>query len=356
MVRNRLLFILLLLPAIGHARVWTVDNSAGARADSASLQGVINAASSGDTIILMPSFLGYGSINITKKLLLYSEGFSAHLQNGNPDKLPILSTTTVQSGVSGLVMAGLVFAERLYLNGSTHKMLCNQFRGSVYNSSSQTLFEGNLFSGFTFTEMLELTGSSNNTIQNNYFSIRTGGSNYSNSFAMIKGGDSSNLIRNNLMVEVVEGGGGISGGGIRFFLNTSARVRNNILWSNVSSRSPFQAGNSASLFQNNITYSVANKPDTLPGFNYNDTMPLFEGGFSNSIQPYYRTGNDLRLKSNSPGKNGGTDSTDPGLYGRSFVFSMYGIPAWLAQFAEMTITDPKPKQNQTIKVRIKIHP
>jgi hypothetical protein len=354
MVRNLFVTICILLPLIGSAKIWSVDNTPASKADSFSLQGIINIASAGDTIILMPSYASYSSINVNKKLFIYSHGFSAHLKNQNPDKRPILSTTTVASGVNGVVLAGLIFEERLYFNGNSGKILNNHFRGSVYIQGSQNLLEGNLFTGFTFTSQLELS-SSNLLIQNNYFSIRTGGANYSNGYSMIKGGDSSSIIRNNLMVEVIDGGG-ISGGGVGFFQNSSAHIRNNILWSNVNSRRNFQAGNSGSVFQNNITYSANSQVDTLIGFNYNDTMPKFEGGFNNTSLPYYSSSNDLRLKSSSIGKVGGSDNTDPGLYGRAYAYNMFGIPIWLAQFSDYTILNPKVKANQKIKVKIKIQP
>ncbi len=349
------LILCVLLPFIGKAKTWSVDNTPGSKADSFSLQGIINIASTGDTIVVMPSYLSYSSININKKLFIYSQGFSAHLNNQNPDKRPILSTTTVASGVNGVILAGLIFEERLYFNGSSGKILNNHLRGTVYIQGSSNLIEGNLFTGFTFTSQLELSGS-NLLIQNNYFSIRTGGANYSNGYSMIKGGDTSSIIRNNLMVEVIDGGGGISGGGVGFFQSSSAYIRNNILWSNVNSRRNFQAGNSGSVFQNNITYSANSKVDTLTGFNYNDTMPKFEGGFSNSLLPYYSFGNDLRLKSSSVGKAGGSDNTDPGLYGRAYTYNMFGIPIWLVQFSEFTIVNPKAKANQKIKVKIKLQP
>ena len=354
-VRNLFLILCVLLPFIGKAKTWSVDNTFGAKADSFSLQGVINIASAGDTIIVMPSYTSYSSINISKKLFIYSQGFSAHLNNQNPDKRPILSTTTVASGVSGVILAGLIFEERLYFNGSSGKILNNHLRGTVYIQGSNNVIEGNLFTGFTFTSQLELS-SSNLLIQNNYFSLRTEGAYYSNGYSMIKGGDTSSIIRNNLMVEVIDGGGGISGGGVGFFQNSTAYVRNNILWSNVNSRSNFQTGNSGSVFQNNITYSANSKVDTLTGFNYNDTMPKFEGGFNNSLLPYYSFGNDVRLKNSSVGKGGGSDNTDPGLYGRSYTYNMFGIPIWLAQFSEFTIVNPKVKANQKIKVKIKIQP
>jgi hypothetical protein len=350
------LWILLFLFSANHlwAKVWTVDNNFGVKADSTSLQGVINVASVGDTIIVMPSLLNYGTINITKKLFIYSQGFSTYIKTDNLDKLPILSTTTINTNVSGLKLAGLIFSERVYINCDSSELFCNDFRGSVYLGNHHNLLQGNLFSKLTFSVMLDIGNSRFNKIFNNYFCVRTQGANYTNANSMIENGDTTNLVKNNLFVELVDGGGGISGGGFQFFKNSSAKIQNNIIWSNVANRSNFQTGNTASVFQKNITYSVYNKPDTLPGVNYNDTMPSFVGGYSSSFLPFYRFNNQLQLASNSIGKGAGTDSQDIGLYGNSYDFDMLGKPSFIPLINDVKVLNAVEEKNNRINVKIKI--
>lgn len=298
--------------------------------------------------------VNYGTINITKKLFIYSHGFSTHMKTDNKDKLPILSTTTINTNVSGLKLAGLIFSERVYINCDSSEIFCNDFRGSVYLGNHHNLIQGNLFSKPTFSVLLNIGNTQYNKIFNNYFCISTEGANYTNVNAMIENGDTTNLIKNNLFVEVVHGGGGISGGGFQFFKSSSAKIQNNIIWSNVPNRSNFQIGNTASVFQKNITYSVYNKPDTLPGVNFNDTMPLFVGGYNSNFLPFYRFDNLLNLASNSIGKGGGTDAQDIGLYGNSYVFDMLGKPKFIPLIHDVQVQNAVEERNNRIKVKVKI--
>ena len=54
------------------AKIWTVDNSPGAGSDFKTAATAHAGASKGDTIIFMPSYGSYGSLNITKKLFIYT--------------------------------------------------------------------------------------------------------------------------------------------------------------------------------------------------------------------------------------------------------------------------------------------
>ena len=54
------------------AKLWTVDNSAFSKADTTSIQAAINIAAAGDSIVIMPSLLSYGSSTLSKKLFIYS--------------------------------------------------------------------------------------------------------------------------------------------------------------------------------------------------------------------------------------------------------------------------------------------
>src|SRR5690606_7109340 len=114
-----------------NAKVWTVDNTNSSKADSNYLQGVHNIASTGDTIVVMPSLLNYGAITISKKITIYSHGFASHQITEHKDKMHILSNVTINTGVFGVKLFGLVIFGDVYLNGGNHSLLNNEFVGFV---------------------------------------------------------------------------------------------------------------------------------------------------------------------------------------------------------------------------------
>lgn len=338
--------------------MWTVDNSPNAAADTSSLQWVVNVANSGDTIIVMPSFTSYGAVTFNKNLLVYSSGHQ--VDKTQQDKRATLSTIAIQTGVSGLILAGFYINERVYLNGSQCKILSNQLNTGLYIQGSNNLIEGNLISGVFWSmfnpSYIECTAAGkDNIIKNNYFTLRTGGSVYSAKFGFVNGADSSNNIRNNIFIELVDGGGAINNGGLVFFRDCSAKIHNNIFWSNVSNRTDFDSLTIQADFRKNCTYSAKGNVDTLIGVNFNNVLPLFEGGYNDTLLPFYRVTNNMQLKSTSAGKNAGTDSQDIGLYGASYNFSIEGKVPWVALFKEFIIQKQVVKQGEALKINIKLN-
>lgn len=346
------------LPFATMGKVWTVDNSPNAAADTSSLQGAQNAASSGDTIIVMPSFTSYGAVTFTKKLLVYS---SCHQPDFiQKDKRATLSTITINTGVTGLILAGFYINERVYLNGNQCKIISNELNVGIFIQGSNNLVEGNLISGFFWAlfnpSYLGIAGNAkNNIIKNNYFSFRTNGSVVGASFGFVNGGDTSNSVKNNLFIELVDGGGAINNGGIVFFRSSSAKIYNNIFWSNVVNRTDFDSLSNNPDFQKNITYSAKSNTDTLPGSNFNNIQPQFEGGYNDTLLPFYRATNKMQLKSSSVGKNGGTDSKDVGLYGANYNFIIDGTVPWVVPFRSFYLQKATVKQGEAIQLNIQLN-
>lgn len=358
-MKRTILLLFAFLPLFISAKIWTVDNTPGSGADTTSLQGCIDRkASNGDTIILMPSNIGYGSISITtKKLFIYSRGHS----NNNLDKdrsATIHSITFSYSGSNtsaGSTLKGvkIVGGLTIYVN-NIHIQNCYSSYASSINGGSNNLIEGCVFDLGPYYAF-DFSGSANNNIlAHNYFVKHvSSGSWDGTSYRFINDGNSSNLIINNFFAEVVSGTASVSKGGFVFFDKSFAKIYNNILWSNVSGRTRFDTLNSGSAFKNNLTYSDKNKPTNLAGTgNINDTMPLFEGGYNSSLLPIYRASNDMRLKSTSPGRNAGTDSTDVGLFGGNYKFSIEGNVPGIAVFDDFEVLNPIIKKGGTLKVRI----
>lgn len=356
-VKLSLIWIFLFLPFSLSARIWRVDNNASPKGDTASLQGAINAAGAGDTFVIMPSFKNYGTITASKKVFIYGAGHQAGISSS--DKTCTIGYLELQSGAAGSVIAGLRITDRFYLNGNNNLILSNELTTGIALQGSNNRIEGNLFSGFFWAffspAYIGISAVSGNIIRNNYFSYRTAGGVVGNNFGFISGGDTSTLITNNLLVEVVDGGGAINNGGIVYFRGSNAKIHNNIFWSNVALRTDFDSTSSGADFQRNITYSSASLTDTLKGINFSNQMPLFEGGYSSSNLPYFRRTNQLQLLSTSPGYSNGTDGKDPGLYGGSGYFHIEGKVPWVALMKEFIILNPSIKQGEDLHILLKLN-
>jgi len=351
------IFLFVLMPVLVSAKIWTVDNTPGAGADSSSLQGLIDRkASAGDTIIVMPSNIGYGTVTLTRKFFIYSRGHSNN--NLDRDRAAVISslnftTSGINSG-AGSTIKGLRITSGFIINvNNVHIQNC-YVESQNYIYQSNNLIEGCIIDPSVYYNIAFGSAANNNIIAHNYFIKHwTSGSISGTSYPFISDGNSSNLIINNIFIEVVSGTGTVSQGGFTFFKNSFAKVYNNILWSNVPGRTRFDTLNSGSAFKNNLTYSDKNKPTNLAGTgNINDSMPEFEGGYNGTNFPIYRISNDMRLKSGSPGKNRGTDSTDVGLYGGNYKFSIVGNVPGIAVFDDFEVLNPIIKKGGTLRVRI----
>lgn len=336
------------------SKIITVDNTPGAGANYSSLSNAITAASAGDTIILMPSYTSYGSISLSKRLLIYSRGYSNN--NLSKDQRAEISSATFNPGSENSVIKGLYMSSNAII--STDRItLQNNYINGILIGGGNNIIQGNVIAGRYSNAMIYFQNNtnacSNNLIINNYvvFEVNSGFNN-GPSFQFVYQGNSSNLIANNAFVEIQSGTGTITNGGFNFFNLSFAQVYNNIMWSNVPSRRNFDATNSGSSFRNNLTYSARSRVDTLPGFNYNDTFPIFEGGYDTTNLPVFRSTNNMRLKSTSPGYRGGTDSTDVGIYGRNFPFSFEGNVPGVAIFDDFQVLNPVLKKGDTLKVKI----
>lgn len=355
------LFLVLLLLTLSQelsAKIWTVDNTPGSGADSTSLQGMINKASAGDTIIVMPSNTSYGGISFNKKLFIYSR--SHNNNNLDKDRVVLLTFLTLSSSSPNAAFSEI---KGIFVNGSISISTDNvrisncKFNAiSIYGSNNlidgciidpQQLQNSTLFFGGS--------SHSNNIIKNCYISnINSSFNNYSSNFAIISGGNSSNLIANCFIFERKRSN--ITDTfGFRFFDNSYVKVYNSILWSNLTQRTnSFEFGSLGCTFKNNITYSNGGNVDTLFGSNnINNTMPIFEGGYNNTNnQPLYDTKANFKLSSSSVGKNKGTDSTDIGLYGGNYNFSIIGEVPGVIIFDDFEILNPIIKKGGTLKVKV----
>jgi hypothetical protein len=344
---------ILLIPFLGYAKIHTVDNNPGNGAMFSTIASAVSAASSGDTIIVMPSVSKYDGIYLSKKLFVYSRNpFTGGV---DADRFPYTDRINFYSGSAGSKVSGFhlnpggidiqesnvelsynyLVATYVRIQGVSHVNIIN-------NVFIETKYHGN---------SIQIDGS-NNILRNNYFATVTGGNYDGGRYCFIFNGNSTNLIINNLFSETMTSGSNCSDGGFIFFKNCNAKIYNNIMWSNVNGRTRFDTLSSGSYY-NNITYASKNKPTALSGTgNFNDTFPSFETTFSDSKPPYFNGSEDFRLQSGTVGKNAGTDSTDIGLYGAGHQFSILCKVPGVPIFDEFIVLTPVIKRGGKLKFRL----
>ena len=224
-----LVIVLTLYGGAVHAATLLVDNNMLHDADYRTLQAAVDAASTGDTIILAGSSTSYGSATVSKRLNIYGNGYYLEL-NG-------LGKTSWEADVGSID-----FIEELQLNaGGTYDVI--------------TSSDGSVVAGLKITR-IDIDYADNITIKRNLFSSSvtmyivakvqsdpyyvngaTGINIYNNKMHTIYINSYCNADVNNnilLMSPVVQGNGSFgnftnnSGGGILFKVDSDGEAYNNI--------------------------------------------------------------------------------------------------------------------------------
>jgi len=348
---KKLIFILIICPLISLAKIHTVDNTPGNGAMFNSIGAAISAASSGDTIIVMQSLTQYDNINLGKKLYIYTR--HPHGGGVDADRIPRIDQINFYTGSEGSKVSGFhTNPGSSNIDVENIELSYNYFVSTkVRLRSNKARIINNVFIETKYQGSIEISGN-NNIIRNNYFATVTGGTYIGGHYYFILGGNSTNVITNNLFSESMTSGSNCTDGGFIFFRSCNSKIYNNIMWSNVNGRTRFDTLSSGNFF-NNITYSTKNKPTALSGSgNFNDTFPSFETTFSDSKPPYFNGNEDFRLKSGTVGKNGGTDSTDIGLYGGNHRFSLLCKVPGVPIFEQFIVLTPSIKRGEKLKVKV----
>lgn len=337
------------------ARTWVVDNNVKSIGDTSSLTAAISMASSGDTIIVQPSYQDYGNITLTKKLVVYSNG--GVINQGGIDFFASLTSLTINSSAVSSVISGFRIIGSVSCAAKKTKILSNYILDGISITADSVHVLGNIFlNNSYYTTYLFYTANSKRIIVSNNFiqrKIITGVS-YGSTASVFINFDSTCVISNNFIVEIIDGGSIVSGG-FKFFNNVGAKITNNILWSNISTKTNFASGYNNANFNRNITYAQNSVADTLPnGYNFNDTMPSFSYLVLNK-NPRYDRNNNMQLISSSLGKGIGTDGKDIGLFGGNYKYNHLAIPTWIGSDNNSTIKSTTIKKGQPINLKIKIN-
>jgi len=143
--------LLLLIANFSYAQTtYTVDNNPGAPADFANLQDAIDAAASGDTLLIQGSPIGYGAIVLTKLLIIMGTGYYLN-QNPNTQaniRSSMISGISFNVGSLGSYITGLDSygtGGSVSVNESDITLVMNRFKFIIINDSINNIMILNNF-------------------------------------------------------------------------------------------------------------------------------------------------------------------------------------------------------------------
>ena len=286
----------------------------------------VNAASSGDTLMIEGSPLPYANATLTKPLVLIGPGY---FLTQNPQTQANGAPATVQkieinANAGGSVLEGLTFSS-------------NSYSYTPYIETNNVVI-----SRCYCSNAIEIVGNiSNISIFQNYFTNSAiDVSSYSYSFTNV-------VFRNNFV------GGNVSVSSSNENPRIFSAVENNILGSSVTlTTTTFRSNiitstNSLSITSGNVQNNLT-AGGQLTG-NGNQTYvssSLFVGATGNSTDGQYK------LQSNSPYLTAGYNGTQPGLFGGTQPYVLSGIPP-VPSIYEFTADEAANKQTG-LPVSIKV--
>ena len=311
-----LIFSLLLAAYASKATVLILDQSANAPTGTyATFTDAQTAAVNGDTILVIPNTTSYGSVNISKPLVVLGVGFNPDTQLGL--KSQFTSIVINVNVTAGTKLIGLVSTTMTL--GNTTGTISNviiencQVDRITHNASiiSNVIIRQNVFqtTNNQFPITLTAANQSNIIVTNNIFS--SPGSAYGPYVST--GGV---VFDNNLFLGSVRGA---------FYQLNNCLVRNNIFFErNLTT----EAGFSNLVFENNLSFNATTNDLPPAGTNVKGSGnlvnqdPLFTNLPTGTVT--YDFTMDASLQVGSPALAAGTDGTDLGIYGGSSAFKNTG--------------------------------
>lgn len=206
-----------LIPIFGYAKIHTVDNNPGNGAMFKTIASAVNAATSGDTIIVMPSVSKYDGIYLSKKIFIYSRHpFSVGV---DPDRFPYTDRINFYSGSAGSKVCGFHLNPGGIDIQENNVELSYNYLVATYvriQGVSNVIIANNVFVETKYHGTSVQIDGSNNIIRNNYFATVSGGNFDGGRYSFILNGNSTNLIINNLFSESMSNGSNCTDGGFIF--------------------------------------------------------------------------------------------------------------------------------------------
>lgn len=309
-MKKNLLFVffLFLTTANSFAKIWRVNNNTGVTADFTSLQAAHDGASAGDTLHLEPSINTYGSLSMSKRLVIIGTG---QFLTENPGiqfdpKAPYVRRIDISNSGANNSVLMVRFTEDIYINSGvsgisligcgstvpTGNWDCNSGKLLINNADNITA-KGCWFSNIRFEN-----NSNNVIIVNNIIGNAIGND-----------ATSDGIISNNVIHAMAGGGCG----------NNDGNLSNCVIGNNI-----FNTQQNASFFNCNLSNNIA-PSGNLPAGNGNQVNVDMSTVFVNNAGGF--VDNVYQLKTGSPAIGAGGGGVDCGAFGGSSPFRLACTPA-----------------------------
>jgi len=320
------------------AKVWRVNNVYMTNAHFTSLSTAVANSSvlAGDTIYVEGSPMNYGSITLSKRLVILGSGY--FLSDNDSTQANTYSSSvskmTFSNGSQGSFVAGL------YATGAYSSSSLSNSSTFVVNTNDITIsncyIENNISSAsYSDVAILIAAGIKNITIKKCF--LRTYRNNSSSFVIYLEGNNTNIFIYNNILKQATKA----SGSGYAIYMPTTSEsiignnviigeniVYNSVVYNNIQIRGGFTS--SASYFntiQNNIGQST--QFGTLDGNKSNINMATvftYAPGNEN-VDNHYRL-----LQPSSPAIGAGLNGIDCGVFAGIDPYKLSGLPAIPAIF------------------------
>lgn len=286
---------------------YTVDNNPGAPADFANLQDAIDAAISGDTLLVQGSSIGYGDITLNKQLVIYGPGFYL-------DQNPNTQVYKIQASAGFALSQG---ADASVISGFSVSSL-------TISQCSNILVSNNRFGTPQYGVGLSITHSNGIMIKNNL--IYGQAYIYGSYVSIFLSEVCSNLIfKGNYIKANLRYSDGAT--------SQSVSVINNVLGSyhsgvnaNVSYNNIYHSSNVAITNDPNFHHNICSGGSSSNNGNNNNLYDviMYDSVFIGNTDPRYSDDGMYILKSGSPAQGAGSGGVDCGMFGGGYKLS--GIP------------------------------
>ncbi len=305
--------LLLLLTSLCLTRLSSAQNLIAVQHGSSQsfysdLSTAISVSVNGDTLYLPGSSYTLGSLVINKRIHIVGAGH-------NPDSTLATGKTTLtgsiylvtgadSGSISGILLNGSIYVGTGSSNQDVHSFLierCN-FVSLVFsfyspytvNNSSGFLVKENVING-----AIDAGLSESNVFQSNIIA------------AYITQFKNNNILRNNIF---------LYNGGTLLINITGCLFENNVI---LNTYGTFYSSSYSNAFNNNVFVGAPGLPGSSNGNYLNQAQnSIFTSQSGNS----FSYSHNYRIKSTSPGYNGGVDGKDVGIYGGAFPWKEGSAP------------------------------
>lgn len=315
MKKSFIFFALLFCSFVASATVLRVNNTVGSTAEYTDLASAHGAARNGDTIYMEGSNLPYGSLTVTKRLVIIGPGYFLEENPGTPASLPARlhqiflntdSSEDPQSGAAGSEVRGLTF---------------NEFSSStVFINVSNTLIAQNYLQDSPFIDRVADNLLSNTTITGN-FCVDFGVTYYSSNDGIINLLFTNNIVARGFYLPDNSSGSVehnlFLGDGFRA-INFNGQIRSNIATTLDTDDYEVNTTGAGNTSHNTIANGEFGQENNN---NIATAADLFIGETGNSSDGRYQLRNDSDAALGTA-----HDGTDRGPFGGSMPYVLSGLP------------------------------